>query len=242
MSAQRPERRFPTTHWSLISRFKSSDAAEAQNAVTEVFTTYRYPLYGYLRATGLQHEDAEDVLQGFFEKMLRNDALIQADRERGRLRTFLLTALMRFKINFQRGEQRRHRRVQAQGDLWEEDEARYRQDAHATHDTPERYYDRRWAMQLIERVRQSLRADFVKRGKEALHEALAPLLSSGQPETETFAATAARLGVTENALRVSLSRMRADFREILRREVQRTLEVGEDVKEEIRHLLGLFER
>jgi RNA polymerase sigma-70 factor (ECF subfamily) len=241
MSALPPERRFPTTHWSLISRLKSNDAAEAQNAVQEVFTTYRYPLYGYLRATGLNHEDAEDVLQGFFEKMLRNDSLGDANRERGRLRTFLLTALSRFKLNFQRGEQRRHQRVKAQGDLWDEDEARYRQDAHATHETPERYYERRWALELIERVRARLREEYDKRGKQALHEALAPLLSSTEPETESFAAIATRLGVTENALRISLSRLRGDFREFLIREVKRTLDEGEDVKEEIRHLLGLFE-
>jgi RNA polymerase sigma-70 factor (ECF subfamily) len=112
MSAYPPERRFPTTQWSIVARLKSSDAQEAENAVKEVFTTYRYPLYGYLRTSGLHHEDAEDVLQGFFEKMLRHDALGQADQTRGKLRTFLLTALCRYKLNFQRGEQRRHRRVQ----------------------------------------------------------------------------------------------------------------------------------
>lgn len=70
-----PERQFPTTHWSIVARLKSHDAREAENAVKDIFTTYRYPPYGYLRATGMQHEDAEDVLQGFFEKMLRQDAL-----------------------------------------------------------------------------------------------------------------------------------------------------------------------
>lgn len=241
MSEARPERRFPTTHWSIVARLKSSDAKEAENAVKEVFTTYRFPLYGYLRATGLHHEDAEDVLQGFFAKMLRHDALGQADQTRGKLRTFLLTALSRYKLNFQRGEQRRHQRVKAEADLWEEDEARFQSDRHATNETPETYFDRRWAMELIERVRQHLREHYEKRGKGALHAALAPLLSSAEPETESFAAIAARLGVTENALRISLSRLRGDFREFLIREVKRTLDEGEDAKEEIRHLLGLFE-
>jgi len=240
MSDPRPERRFPTTHWSIVARLKSRDAKEAENAVKEVFTTYRYPLYGYLRATGLHHEDAEDVLRGFFEKMLRQDALVQADRERGKLRTFLLTALSRFRLNFQRGEQRRHRRVQTEADLWEADEARFQKEPHATDETPETYYDRRWAMELIERMRQRLRADYQKRGREALHDALAPLLSSAPPETETFGTIADRLGVTENALRVSLSRLRSDFRGLLLQEVQRTLDEGEDVKAEIGHLLSLF--
>jgi DNA-directed RNA polymerase specialized sigma24 family protein len=242
MSEPTPARRFPTTHWSIIARLKSHDAQEAEKAVKEVFTTYRYPLYGYLRTTGLNHEDAEDVLQGFFEKMLRNDALGTADRERGKLRTFLLTALSRFKLNFQRGEQRRHRRVKAEANLREEDEVRYQHERHVTHETPEHFYDRRWAMELIERVRQHLRQHYTERGKVALHDTLAPLLSSTEPETESFAASASRLGLTDNALRIALHRLRGDFRELLLAEVKRTLDEGEDVKAEIQHLLGLFER
>lgn len=105
------QRQFPTTQWYLVVRLKSPDEVEARKAVEEVFTRYRYPLYGYLRASRLNHDDAEDVLQSFFEKMLRNDTLGQADRERGRLRTFLLVSLSRFKINWQRGEHRRRERV-----------------------------------------------------------------------------------------------------------------------------------
>jgi RNA polymerase sigma-70 factor (ECF subfamily) len=241
MSESERDRRFPTTHWSLVARLRSADRKEAENALQEVFTTYRYPLYGFLRAGGLNHEDAEDVLQGFFEKMLRNDALARADQERGKLRTYLLTALSRFKLNFQRGEQRRRQRVQADGDLWSEDETRYRAEAHASDETPERSFDRRWAVQLIERVRTSLRADYIRRGREALHDALAPLLTRPELETESFATVAARLGATENALRISLSRLRGDFRECLHKEVKRTLDDGEDVKEELRYLVGLFE-
>lgn len=242
MSEPRAQRRFPTTHWSIIARLKSQDAQQAEMAAKEIFTIYRYPLYGFLRAAGMRHEDAEDVLQGFFEKMLRNDALGQADRERGRLRTFLLTTLSRFKSNWQRGEQRRHQRVQAEADLWEADEARYRGEQHATNETPEVFFDRHWAIELIERVRQTLRDHYEKRGKESLHMALAPLLSSAQPEVESFAAIAQRLGVTENALRVSLHRLRSDFRGALLQEVERTLDEGADAREEIRYLLGLFER
>lgn len=241
MSVPPQDRRFPTTHWSLISRLKSGDAREAEDAAQEVFTIYRYPLYGYLRTSGLRHEDAEDVLQGFFEKMLRNDVLARADRERGKLRSFLLTALSRFKMNFQRGEQRRHQRVQAESDLWNEDEARYQSDQCSTSETPELFFDRCWAMELIERVRQRLRAQYEARGKSVLHNALAPLLSSALPETEQFADIAARLAVTENALRVSLSRLRSNFRDLLIEEVKRTLDAGEDAQTEIRYLLSLFE-
>lgn len=241
MSAAQPERRFPTTHWSLVMRLRSDDTLEADHALREIFTTYRYPLYGFLRTGGMNHPDAEDVLQGFFEKMLRNHGLARADQERGKLRTFLLTALSRFRSNWQRGEQRRNQHVQAGGDLWEEDETRYRLEAKTSGDTPERSFDRCWAMQIIGRVRDALREDYERRGRQELHDALAPLLTSSEPETETFATTAARLSVTTNALRISLSRMRGDFREHLIHQVKLTLDEGEDVKEELRYLVGLFE-
>jgi DNA-directed RNA polymerase specialized sigma24 family protein len=241
MSDPRPERKFPTTQWSLIMRLKSADAKEAQQAVQDIFTAYRYPLYGYLRSSGLGHEDAEDVLQGFFEKMLRTDSLGDADQARGKLRTFLLTALSRFKSNFQRGEQRRQRRVCAEADLWDADAARYQRDQHTTSETPEHLYDRHWAAELIAHVRTQLRQLYEQRGKQALHDALAPLIGSEEQDSAAFLATADRLAMTENALRVALSRLRKDFRELLLQEVKRTLDEGEDARAEIQHLLGAFQ-
>lgn len=234
------QRSFPTTRWSVISRLRSHESAETEGAVREVFTIYRYPLYGYLRMTGMQHADAEDVLQGFFEKLLRSESLAQAQRERGRLRTFLLTALSRFKSNWQRGERRRHQRVQTESDLWDEDEARWQREQITTGETPEVFFDRQWARELIDRVRGEVRSAYVKRGKEALHDALAPSLAGGQDEDmEELAST---LGVTVNNLRVSLHRLRGDFRERLIQAVKLTVDDGGDVRVELQHLLGLFEK
>ena len=223
-------------------RLKSADTSEAQQAVHDIFNAYRYPLYGYLRSSSLGHEDAEDVLQGFFEKMLRTDSFGTADPARGKLRTFLLTALRRFKINFQRGEQRRHQRVRAEADLWDADEARWQREQHATQETPEHAYDRQWAAELIRHVRQDLRHHYEKRGKTELHEALVPWISRADQDATAFLTTAALLNMTENALRVALSRLRKDFRELLLKEVKRTLDDGEDARAEIQHLLGQFER
>jgi DNA-directed RNA polymerase specialized sigma24 family protein len=242
MSHSNPDSRFPTTHWSIVVRLNSADTAEARKAIEEVFTTYRYPLYGYLRSSGMNHEDAEDVLQGFFEKMLRNDTLGAAKIERGRLRTFLLSCLSRFKLNWHRDEQRRRNRVSAEADLWDADEARYQRDSHATQETPELFYERRWAAGLIARVRERLREQCVRRQKEALHDFLSPMLTQAEPEPGTFAATAVRLGLSENALRVALHRLRKDFRALLHEEVKRTLDEDQDVRTEIRHLLELFEK
>lgn len=242
MSHPAAPRPFPTTQWSLVMRLKSPDVEEARQAVQDIFTAYRYPLYGYLRSSHLGHEDAEDVLQGFFEKLLRNDTLGTADRERGKLRTFLLTALSRFKLNFQRGEQRRHQRVQAEADHWDEDEARWQRERHASHETPEHFYDRRWAAELIEQVRSRLRQMYEQRGRRELHDALAPMIGSDDLNADPFLAIAARLAMTENALRVALHRLRKDFRDLLLAEVKRTLDEGEDARAEIQHLLGLFQR
>ena len=235
-----PNNPFPTTQWSLVNRLRSADAVVARRAVEDVFTAYRYPLYGYLRGSQMNHEDAEDVLQGFFEKMLRTNSLGDAQPALGKLRTFLVTSLSRFRSNWQRGEHRRHQRVSAESDLWDEEDARWQQDQYATRDTPEHIFDRQWAAELIGQVRARLRAEFDERGKLDLHNILAPFLGSEQPHTLT--ATAARLGMNENALCIALTRMRKDFRHLLLQEVKQTLDEGDDARAEIRHLLGLFER
>lgn len=234
-------RKFPTTHWSIVVRLKSNDASEARRAVEDIFTSYRYPLYAFLRASGMSHEDAEDVLQGFFTKLLRNDALGGADPARGRLRTFLLTALSRYRSNWQRTEQRRQQLVRAEAEIWDAEEARYQREKCAAQEPPDRFYDRQWAAEIIEQARQRLRRDYEKRGRQELHAALAPLLVSAEPGAETFLATAERLGLTEGALRVALHRLRKDFREHLLLEVQRTLDPSDDARAEIQHLLQFLE-
>lgn len=232
---------FPDTRWSFVIRLRSEDVIEARRALEDIFRAYRYPLYGYLRGSQMNHEDAEDVLQGFFEKMLRTDSLGTANPARGKLRTFLLTALSRFQSNWQRGERRRHQRVRGEADLRSEDEARWLRDRHATQETPEHIFDRRWASDLIALVRTRLRADYSGRDKLPLHDALSPLINSNQPETEAFIAIATRLGMTENALRLALSRLRKDFGRLLFVEVNLTLDEGDDVRQEIRHLLAAFQ-
>ena len=233
---------FPTTHWSLIQRIRGADPAEAQNAMREVFTAYRYPLYSYLRATGLHHEDAEDVLQGFFEKMLRTEGLSTVDPERGRLRGFLLGTLSRFKLNFIRGESRRRARVKAESELWDSDEARYQTERLTAEETPEDFYDRQWARELIARVRAELREDYVRRGRLLLHDALLPLITGATGKARNLqSAVAATLGMDENTVRVSLHRMRREFKELLLGEVKRTLDEGQDPVEEIQMLLRHYD-
>ncbi|HMT13868.1 MAG TPA: hypothetical protein PKE19_03880, partial [Aestuariivirga sp.] len=119
----------------------------------EVFTTYRYPLYSFLRIGGMKHEDAEDVLQDFFAKLLRNDSLRTAEHDRGKLRTFLQGALSRFRINWHRDRQRARGPESAESDLWDEEEARWQREQHGTEENPETFFDRRWAMELVDKAK-----------------------------------------------------------------------------------------
>lgn len=208
----------------------------------EIFTIYRYPLYGYLRASAMGHEDAQDVLPSFFIKMLSNDSLGSADSQRGKLRSFLVSCLSNYKNNWRRSEQCRQNKIRPEADLSDADEARFKREQLATLETPENYYDRRWTAELVNRVRRRLAHQFEKRSRQDLYAALARLLSTETPENETLIEIATRLRLTGKALRVSLHRLRRDFRDLLIQEVQRTLAEGEDVKSEIQHLLGLFER
>jgi RNA polymerase sigma-70 factor (ECF subfamily) len=240
MSDTPSDHRFPPTHWSIVARLKSSSRAESEAAVDAICTAYRFPLYSYLRSTGLKHEDAEDVLHGFFEKLLRRDSLAQVDQQKGRLRTFLLVSLSRYLSNWRRGEIRRQQRVQAEPDFWQVDESRYRMEQPASGLTPETEYDRRWATELIDHVRQRLASRYERSGKSTLHAALAPFLVKDSAAAVTLQEVAGTLGFTDTALRVALHRLRKEFRHLLLEEVSRTLDDGEDPQAEIRHLLAVF--
>lgn len=233
--------RFPTTQWSIIARLQSSDGSEVKKAVEDIFNSYRYPLYGFLRSSGLNHEDAEDVLQDFFSKMLRTDGLQKADGEKGKLRTFLLTGLSRFHSNWRRDQRLRRLNQTAESELWSREEARWQRERRLVHDTPELFYDRQWATELVERARSRLAKTYKNRGRSILFETLFPLFLEGeQRDSEKRRILASRLGMTTNSLRQALHRLKEDFRECLTTEVKKTLENDGDIQAEISYLLGLF--
>ena len=215
----------------------------AAKALNQIFTTYRYPLYSFLRIDGMKHEDAEDVLQEFFAKLLRNDSLRTAEQDRGKLRTFLQGALSRFRINWHRDRQRARGPESAESDLWDEEEARFQREQHGTEENPETFFDRRWAIDLVHKAKGTLREMYERKEKLPLHDTLAHTLAfEGVEHAPSQAVLATQLGTTENALRVTLSRFRADFRECLIEEVKLTVKDESEVKDEIAYLVGLFER
>jgi DNA-directed RNA polymerase specialized sigma24 family protein len=240
MSEKAFNRKFPTTQWSVILGLQSNDAAVAQSTLEYVFERYRHPLYAYLCFRGFAHQDAEDVLQGFFEKLLRNEGLRKADSSLGRLRSFLLTSLNRFAINWQRNEARHKMDVPLVSRQESADWGiGYREPAAVDHDYGV-WFDRHWARELVFIAKQSLRAKFQRRGREPLYEVLEPLLvAPGEIKGEVLVKAAA-LGLSAETLRVALHRMRREFKQVILAEVTATIGEEEDPAEELRYLLNVF--
>ncbi len=233
-----PESPFQQTRWSLIQRVQAGgDAAEI--ALGELCAAYWFPLYGWARRSGASPEDAEDVVQGFFSDVLRKQLFEKADSAKGRLRTFLLTAFRRYqrdayvKANAQqRGAGRTVSFDAVAGEEW------YRAEEPGTA-TPDAFYDRQWAVTLLEQAVQRLGKEYARRGKGADFERLRPYLTAAGDCG--YEADAAVLGMTASAVKVAVHRMRERFREALRDEVASMQGESEDVDEELSHLLRALE-
>jgi RNA polymerase sigma-70 factor (ECF subfamily) len=233
---------FPTTHWTLIARLKNPDAEVARRALDELCAQYRYPLYCAIRHRGLAHHDAEDALHDFLAKLLRLGAFAEANAEKGRLRSYLSTALRRFLSNWHRDHAARRLEVGAP-EQENDDEIRYRTDRFSEQDTPERLFDRQWARELLTHVLQRLEAQYAERGKSAVFTALSPVLQrGGSLRGEDTGALAASLGQSETTLRKTLQRFLEDYRALLEAEVFLTVEHHEEVADEIRHLQAAFRK
>lgn len=232
---------FPMTRWSMIRRAKDGSATEARSALNHIGAAYWQPLYVYARRFGLDETEARDAVQDAFAHLLQEDRLMLADASRGKLRTFLLTALKNII-----GENRRRDLARKRGGDVErvslnmtDAEGRYLHDAASSDDSPDRAFEKHWAHDLLEAAKQRLRAKYAEDGKGALFDALAPALADGDA-WGGHAAAAQQLGTSEGALKVALHRLRQRFREALIEEVRETVETEEQVKEEVAYLIGLF--
>ena len=226
--------RFATTRWSVVLATRG-DGAECREALETLCAAYWYPLYAYSRRRGTSVEDAQDLVQGFFLVLLRRGSLASADPERGRFRTFLLTA-------YQRHASHERERAAAQkrgGDLvrlpFEIDDGERRYSMEPVDDrTPEALYERRWALALLTRAVERLGAEH--RGDPARLAALLPHVG-GPGDARPYADIAASLGTTEDAIKVAVHRLRKRCREILREEVAHTVDTEDEVDDELRRLM-----
>ncbi len=203
--------------------------------MAELCRIYWYPLYAFIRHRGHAAHDAEDLTQEFFARLLDKHFLASADREKGRFRTFLLMAVKRFLANEYDAAQARKRgggqRIVPFEGL--QPEARYHQEP-ADNLTPERLFEQQWALTLLDQVLARLQAEMTAGGKAALFESLKGHLAGSREES--YAATAARLGMNEGAVKVAVHRLRRRYRELLHDEIAHTVATPEEIEDEIRYL------
>jgi RNA polymerase sigma-70 factor (ECF subfamily) len=230
--------RFATTHWSLIVAARDGEAAQAEAALADLCRAYWYPLYAFIRHQGHPADRAQDLTQEFFARLLEKDFLGAVDQEKGKFRSFLLAACKHFLAN----EHDRERALKRGGgrqsvsiDFRDADGRYAHEPAHG--ETPERLFERRWALALLEQVLARLRGEYEAAGKRRLFGALKSRLT-GDAGGARHARTAGELGLSEGAVKVAVHRLRQRYRELLREEIAQTLDDPAQVEEEIRALFA----
>jgi len=229
---------FRTTHWSVVLNAADLESPQAAEAMSRLCQVYWYPLYAYVRRKGQKPEEAQDLTQEFFARLLAKNYLRSLDRQKGKFRSFLLAAMEHFLAKEWRDAHRLKRgggRVILSLDECDA-ENRYKVDAVESM-TAERIYERRWTLALLEQALKRLREEFAANGRLALFEAL-EIYMTGERAPCTYAEVALKLDMTEGAVKVAVHRMRARYGELVRAEIANTVSREEDVEEELRHLLA----
>jgi len=233
---------FATTHWSVVLAAGRTGQAAAAAALERLCQEYWFPVYSFIRRKGHDAHQAEDLTQGFFTRLLEKNWLESADPGRGRFRTFLLTAVTRFLANehdrdqaLKRGGGQRILSFDAQ-----DAEGRYLLEP-ASSATPETVFEEQWAYQILAGVLQKLRAEFDGGGREGRFEALKGFLL-GDGEVQSYAETAARLSISESAVKSGIHRLRQRYGALLREEIAQTVETDAEVEAEISHLLNILSK
>lgn len=229
---------FYTTQWSLVVAAAGEAGEASQMALADLCRAYWYPVYAFIRRRGHSAEDSRDLAQDFFATLLEKGYLADADPERGRFRAFLLMAVARF-VSKQRDKAAAQKRGGGRQPLsldFGDGESRYQREP--SHDwTPERIFERRWALTLLDRTLAQLRHEHDQAGKLPLFEALKVFLT-GEAGSPPLRKVAEHLGMTEGAVKVAVHRLRQKYRESLRAEIAQTVAAQEDVDSELAVLLA----
>lgn len=230
--------RFPTTQWSLVVAASDPHRKEARSALVSLCENYWYPLYAYLRRRGYPADQAQDLTQEFFVRLLEGRYLDRADPEKGRFRSFILTSLKFFVAD--EGDRERARK-RGGGVLvpleFSSGEDRYQREP-AHDETPERIFERRWALSMLDRVVERLRNEFVQHGRPEHFERLKMFLL-GQSDAP-YAALAREMNTSEGALKVAIHRLRKRYRELFRHEIADTVADPAEVESELRYLAAVL--
>ena len=231
---------FRTTHWSVVLAAGGQPTVSSQEALAQLCRTYWYPLYAFIRRKGHGPHDAQDLTQSFFARLLEKNYLAQADRERGRFRTFLLAALTHFLAD----EWDKARRLKRGGgrELISFDaasaEERYRLEPVDPLDAT-KLFERRWVTTLFDKVLARLELELRDSGKGELFDGLKSSLLA-DPDSSTYAELGARLGLKEDAVKQAVHRMRRRYRELFREEIAQTVAGPGEVENELKHIFAVL--
>lgn len=230
--------KFAATRWSVVLAAAGGNAAtDTRRALEQLVRAYWFPLYAYLRRQGQPPAEAEDLVQGFLARLLEKQDLAGVDRDKGRFRSFLLASLKHFLAN----EQDKARTLKRGGGAVValdalDAEARYAVEP-VDSMTPERLFDRRWALAVLDQVLARLRREYADAGREKLFEAIRGCLAVRRGDL-SYAELARPLGLTEGSVKVAVHRMRRRYRDLLREEIAQTVDSPEEIEEEITYLLN----
>ncbi len=220
----------------------SSDTTRARDALAALCQGYWYPLYAYVRRRGYSPHDAEDLTQEFFARFLEHHWVSSANREKGRFRTFLLSAMTHFLA-----DEWDKARAQKRGGgapllplQFETAETRYIREP-ADNATPKQHFEKRWAMTLLEQVLNRLGKEYAEDGKAELFAALNPCLV-GERSTQPYEVLGRELGISESAVKSAVHRLRQRYRQLIREEIAHTVAGPEEVEEELRYLVAVLAR
>jgi RNA polymerase sigma factor (sigma-70 family) len=231
---------FATTHWSVVLAAGRDEQPGAADALERLCRSYWYPLYAYVRRQGYAPADAQDLTQGFFAKFLESDALQSVHPDKGRFRSFLLASLNHFLANaWNRARtQKRGGRVHVLSLDQAQAEERFRLEP-ASDLTPEKLFERRWALSLLDQVLDRLEKEWVADDKGALFRLLRVFLSDVKGAAP-YADAARQAGVSEAAARQAVHRLRLRYRELVRQEIAHTVGDPGEIDDEIQHLFAAF--
>jgi len=231
---------FATTQWTVVLAAGRRATPQADHALEELCRTYWFPLYAYVRRRGHTKEDAEDLTQAFFARFLEKNYLEGLSAERGRFRAFLLASLKHFLANEWDKTQRQKRGGQAAHLSldWQTADTQF-QLAAPNEPSPDRAFDREWAVALLAKVIERLHAECEAESRARQFDELKPFLTAGKGAL-SHAAAAKVLGMDEGAVRVAVHRLRKRYRQLLRDEIAQTLAAPAQVDEEMQSLFGAF--
>jgi len=232
-------RAFPETPWTMLLEARHDDTLGGR-ALSEICALYWYPVYAYIRRRGCAAHEAEDLTQEFFASFLQRGDFAKVDRAKGRLRSFLATAVSHFlsqdwrkKSAQKRGGGQPILSIDAN-----EAEERYRLEPADTL-SPEKLFERRWAMTVIENVMEELRREYEKQGKSDVFGVLSGYLT-GNGSAATYAEAAGPLGMSEDAAKMAVHRMRKRFRDLLHRHIAATVDSPEEIEAERQWMMDAF--